>query len=117
VYKKIKWPLFHLVKITSSNAADDTNCNLTKRPLCTNVNEYNAADLQEINQEDMALEGTKKENGKKTFIAKKQVINKSILFFFSSFLLNLLLCQGHLGPDNSTACRFSVESTIQSELG
>ncbi|CAJ1976853.1 unnamed protein product [Sphenostylis stenocarpa] len=34
---------------TKSLSADDTNCNLTKRSLCTNVNEYNdAADLQEM---------------------------------------------------------------------
>lgn len=30
---------------------------------------------------------------------------------------NKLLSLIHLGPDNSTACKFSVESTIQSEVG
>lgn len=30
--------------------------------------------------------------------------------------LNLAI-KGHLGPDSSTACKFSVESTIQSEFG
>ena len=45
----------------------------------------------------------------------RKKVNKLIFNLIFSHL-DVMLCDNHLGPDNSTACKLSVESTIQSEL-